>query len=133
MLLRLSLGLPAPNDPALRQQATEVAAWLEGSYGAGKYCPGNDQTKCMGIDEIDVAMARSRDPKQLAELWTGWHKVGTPMRDRYAKLVELSNQGAKQIGFDDTGVLWRSGYDMSAEDFSADLERLWKQVEPLYH
>ena len=133
LLLRLSLGLPAPDDPALRQKATEVAASLDGSYGAGKYCPGPDQTKCMGIDEIDVAMAKSRDPKELAELWQGWHKVGAPMRERYTQLVQLSNQGAKQIGFDDTGVLWRSGYDMPAGDFSADLERFWTQVAPLYH
>lgn len=134
LLLRLSLlPLPAPDDPELRQQATEIAAALDGSYGAGKYCPNNDESKCMGIDDIDVAMAKSRDPKYLSELWQGWHKVGAPMRDRYAKLVELSNQGAKQIGFDDTGAFWRSGYDMPAKDFSDDIERLWKQVEPLYH
>lgn len=133
LLLRLSLGLPAPSDPALRQQATEVAASLDGSYGAGKYCPGGDKSKCVGIDEIDVTMAKSRDPKQLADLWQGWHKVGAPMRDRYARLVELSNQGARQVGFADTGVLWRSGYDMPAQEFSADIERLWKQMEPLYH
>ena len=132
LLLRLSLGLPAPSEPALRQQATEVAAALDGSYGAGKYCPGSDQDKCLGIDELDVLMAKSRDPQELARLWAGWHKVGAPMRDQYAKLVELSNQGAKEIGFADTGVLWRSGYDMPAGDFSADLERLWTQVEPLY-
>lgn len=132
-LLRLSLGLPAPSDPALRQQATEVAASLDGSYGAGKFCPGTDQNKCMGIDDLDVSMAKSRDPKELARLWAGWHQVGAPMRDRYAKLVELSNQGARELGFKDTGVIWRSGYDMSPDEFSADLERLWTQVEPLYH
>ena len=54
------------------------------------------------------------------------------MRDRYARLVELSNQGARELGYTDTGALWRSGYDMTPEQFSAELERVWKQVEPLY-
>jgi peptidyl-dipeptidase A len=132
LLMRLSLGLPAPHDPKLRARATEVAAALDGSYGAGKYCPDGDTAKCIGIDEIDVRMAKSRDPKELAELWAGWHKIGAPMRERYAELVKLSNEGARQIGFADTGALWRAGYDMPAEAFSADVERLWAQVEPLY-
>jgi peptidyl-dipeptidase A len=134
LLLRLSLGLPAPHDVKLRQRLTEVAASLDGSYGSGKYCPDDaaNPGKCIGIDDIAVRMAKSRDPKELTTLWVGWHKVGAPMRDRYADLVNLSNQGAREIGFKDTGELWRGGYDMPAEDFSADLERLWKQVEPLY-
>ncbi len=132
LLLRLSLGLPAPSDAKLRQEVTETGAWLDGTYGAGKYCPGNDASKCMGIDDLDVEMAKSRDPKKLEEDWVGWHKVSVPMRDRYARFVELSNAGAREIGFKDTGALWRAGYDMPADDFSADIERLWKQLEPLY-
>ena len=131
-LLRLSLSLPAPADPKLRTELTEVASSLESSYGRGKYCPDADQSKCMGIDDLDVRMAQSRDPKELQDLWVGWHKIGAPMRDRYARFVELSNQGAKELGFADTGVLWRSNYDMPPEQFSADLERLWEQVKPLY-
>ena len=132
MLLKLGLQMPAPNDPKLRAELTQIATSLNGSYGAGKYCPDNDQSKCMGIDELDVRMAQSRDPKELRDLWVGWHKIGAPMRERYARFVELSNEGAKQLGFANTGVIWRSGYDMTPEQFSADLERLWTQVEPLY-
>ncbi|MGA8025809.1 MAG: M2 family metallopeptidase [Bryobacteraceae bacterium] len=131
-LLRLSLSLPAPADPKLRTELTEVASSLESSYGRGKYCPNEDQSKCMGIDDLDVRMAQSRDPKELQDLWVGWHKIGAPMRDRYARFVELSNQGARELGFADTGVLWRSNYDMTPDQFSEDLERLWQQVRPLY-
>ena len=131
-LLKLSLPLPAPTDPKKRAELTQIATSLDGSYGAGKYCPGGDGSKCMGIDELEVRMAQSRDPKELQDLWVGWHKISVPMRERYARFVELSNEGAKQLGFADTGVIWRSGYDMTPEQFSADLERLWKQVEPLY-
>lgn len=132
LLLKLGLNLPAPSDPKLRTELTQTAANLDASYGRGKYCPGNDESKCMGIDEIGVKMAKSRDPQELADLWVGWHKVGAPMKPHYARFVELSNQGARELGFADTGALWRAGYDMPPDAFSADIERLWKQVEPLY-
>jgi peptidyl-dipeptidase A len=132
LLLKLSLTLPAPKEAKLREELTQVAASLDGSYGKGKYCPGGDKEKCFGIDDLDERLAKSRDPRQIEGAWVGWHKVGAPMRDRYARLVELSNQGARELGYADTGALWRSGYDMTPEQFSAELERVWKQVEPLY-
>ena len=132
LLLKLSLGMPAPGNAKLREELTEVAASLDGSYGKGKYCPGGTKEPCFGIDDLDEQMIKLRDPKKLAEIWAGWHQIGAPMRERYTRFVELSNQGARELGFRDTGVLWRAGYDMTPDEFSADLERLWKQVEPLY-
>lgn len=130
MLLRLSLTAPTPKDPALRKEMTQIAASLDADYGKGKYC--KTAGDCLDITQIETKMASSRDPKELLELWEGWHKVGVPMRDRFARFVELSNQGAREMGFKDTGALWRSGYDMPPDAFSADLERLWNQVRPLY-
>ena len=46
-LLKLGLQLPAPRDPKLRGELTQLATSLNGSYGAGKYCPGGDSSKCM--------------------------------------------------------------------------------------
>jgi len=130
MLLRLSLTAPAPNDPALRKEMTQIAASLDGDYGKGKYCRQADD--CLDITAIEKIMEESRDPNELKDVWLGWHKVGAPMRQRYARFVQLSNQGAKELGFKDTGALWRAGYDMTPEQFSAELERLWQQVRPLY-
>jgi peptidyl-dipeptidase A len=132
LLLKLGIGLPAPSDPALRAETTRKAAELDAAYGRGKYCPDANPDHCMGIDDINLKMAASRDPKELAALWTGWHAVGKPMRGDYARLAELSNQGASELGFADTGALWRSQYDMTPEEFQAEIERLWTQVEPLY-
>ena len=129
-LLRLSLTAPAPKDPVLRRELTRIAASLESDYGKGEYCRKPDD--CLDITSIESIMGTSRDPNELKDLWTGWHKVGAPMRQRYARFVELSNQGTREIGFKDTGAMWRSNYDMPPEAFSADLERLWQQVRPLY-
>jgi len=132
LLLKLGIGLPAPSDPALRAETTQKAAELDAAYGRGKYCPDSNTEHCLGIDDISVKMTQSHDPQELAALWTGWHAIGKPMRGDYARLAELSNQGARELGFADTGALWRSQYDRPPEEFSADIERLWKQVEPLY-
>jgi len=130
MLLRLSLTAPAPKDPTLRKEMTKIGAWLDGEYGKGKYCRKPDE--CLDITAIERIMANSRDPQELKDLWAGWHKVGAPMRQNYARFAELSNQGAREMGFTDVGAMWRSGYDMPPDQFSAELERLWRQVRPLY-
>jgi peptidyl-dipeptidase A len=130
LLLKLALTAPGPKDPALRKEMTEIAASLESAYGKGKYC--NPAGKCLDITAIEKIMGESRDPEQLKDVWVGWHAVGAPMRKKYARFVDLSNQGARDLGFKDTGVLWRAGYDMPPEQFSAELDRLWEQVRPLY-
>jgi len=130
LLLKLSLVAPAPKDPALRKELTQIATSLDGDYGKGKYCRKPDD--CLDITAIEKIMGESRDPNELKEVWAGWHKVGAPMRPRYARFVELSNQGAREMGFKDTSELWRAGYDMTPDEFNAELERLWQQVRPLY-
>ncbi|MDX1632624.1 MAG: M2 family metallopeptidase, partial [Thermoanaerobaculia bacterium] len=37
-----------------------------------------------------------------------------------------------ELGFEDTGVLWRSKYDMGPDAFARELNRLWEQVKPFY-
>jgi peptidyl-dipeptidase A len=130
LLLKLSLTAPAPEDPALRKEMTQIAASLESDYGKGRYCDASG--KCLDITAIEKVMAENRDPNRLKDVWLGWHSIGAPMRKRYVRFVELSNQGARELGFKDTGVLWRAGYDMPAEQFGGDVDRLWEQVRPLY-
>jgi peptidyl-dipeptidase A len=131
-LLKVSITLPAPADPKESAEAARLAASLEAAYGRGQYCPGPDASKCMSIDGVTRIMASSRDAKQLFDVWQGWHAIAPPMRKDYQRLVELSNKGAAELGFKDTGALWRSAYDMAPDEFSAGLDRLWEQVKPLY-
>jgi peptidyl-dipeptidase A len=129
-LLKLSLPLPAPRDVKLQTELTETAAWLESTYGKGKYCPpGKD---CLDQTALARLMAESRNEEELRAAWVGWHEIAPPMRPRYERFVSLANQGARELGFPDLGALWRSNYDMPPEAFTADLERLWNDVRPLY-
>jgi peptidyl-dipeptidase A len=131
-LIKLSLTLPAPSDAAERDELTKLAASLEGDYGKGKYCPDGDKGKCLSLSEMEVILATSRDPEELKRIWLGWHQVSPPYRKNYQRFVELSNKGAREMGFKDTGAMWREKYDMEPDAFAAEMERLWQQVKPLY-
>ncbi len=132
LLLKLSLPMPAPNNDAERAELTRIATSLEADYGKGKFCVNGDKDKCYDLTAAEKIMRTSRDPQQLLDLWTGWRTVSPPMRERYTRFVELSNKGAQEMGFKDTGALWRSNYDMPPDAFAGDIERIWQQVRPLY-
>jgi peptidyl-dipeptidase A len=131
-LIKLSVAIPAPRAPALTAELFKISASLDGDYGKGKWCPDGPSAKCLDINDITKIIATSRDPKELLSAWQGWHAVGAPMRPRYARMVTLANQGAREMGFADTGAMWRSNYDMPPDQFAAEVDRLWQQVRPLY-
>ena len=131
-LLKLALTLPAPRDPTERAELTRIAASMEGDYGKGKYCPDGDKGKCLSLPELEQIIGNSRDPEELKKAWLGWHQIAIPIRKDYTRFVELSNKGAREMGFKDTGAMWRSKYDMEPDAFAAEMERLWQQVKPLY-
>ena len=62
-LLKLSLTLPAPKDPAERNELTKLTASMEGDYGKGKYCPEGDKGKCLGLTELEEIMGTAAIPK----------------------------------------------------------------------
>jgi peptidyl-dipeptidase A len=132
-LIKLALTSPGPSDPALTAEMARLGSELEATYGAGKYCPpGKSGDDCWDIGEIENIMRTSHDPQKLLEAWRGWHTISPPMRDKYTRFVQLMNQGARELGYADVGVMWRSKYDMKPEAFGAEIDRLWNQVKPLY-
>jgi peptidyl-dipeptidase A len=132
LLLKLGVSAPSPSDPAKRAELATLGTELEAMYGEGKYCPDGAAGKCMNLDELSDILATSRDYDALAKAWAGWHSIAKPMRPKYQRFAELSNEGARELGFADTGVMWRSRYDMPAEEFEKEAARLYSQVEPLY-
>lgn len=130
--LKTSLGVAAPSDPALQSELSRITTGMESTYGRGKYCPDGVGEACLSLPQMERLFAESRDTDELLDLWIGWRGVSPPMRDQYSRFVELANAGARDLGFSDLGELWRSGYDMTPDEFSRELERLWAQVRPLY-
>jgi peptidyl-dipeptidase A len=130
-LLKLSLTIATPADPKESEELTRIAASMEGTYGKGKYCPSGPDS-CKTLDDLEKILAEIRDPKQLLDAWTGWHAISRPIRKDFARYVALANKGAKQLGFQDNGAMWRSKYDMEPDAFAKEVDRLWDQVRPLY-
>ncbi len=134
-LLKYGLVLAAPANPAESGEVTRLGASLEGTYGKGKYCPPDKASTakpCMDIEAVTRVLATSTDPQELLDAWRGWHTISPPMRKDFQRFVELANKGARELGFKDTGAMWRSKYDMPADDFAKEVDRLWQQVRPLY-
>ena len=128
--LRGGIVLPAPTTEGAATELNEIATKLNSAYGKGK---GTLNGKEINGSDIEAEMGTNRNPDELAEMWASWHtNVGAPMKDDYARMVEIANQGAKELGFADVGAMWRSGYDMPADDFAKLTDKLWAQVKPLY-
>ncbi|ALV08954.1 M2 family metallopeptidase [Roseateles depolymerans] len=131
-LMQLTMMIP---DDQERARFTRLATRMTSAYGTAKYCPqqhGDTKPACLALDDLEKIMAESRDPAQLEDAWVGWHAQSRAYKQDYVDYVALSNKGSRAMGFADTGALWRSGYDMTPDAFSADMARVWQQVRPLY-
>lgn len=129
LLLKLSQTLPAADEPGAAEDLSAVATRIGTIYSTGKFTYNG---KTYNLDDASNVMASSRNPQELRAMWEGWYSTAEPMKDDYARLAQLSNAGAKGLGFADTGALWRSGYDMDPDTFAAETDRLWEQVQPFY-
>ena len=128
--IKLTLNLPAPADGELTAELASIAAQMRSLYGSGKYTNAESQT--MDLEELSRILDEGRDAEELLAAWQGWRTISRPIRDLFARYVELGNSGAQELGFADLGALWRSKYDMDPDAFAVELDRLWSQVGPLY-
>ncbi|KMS60394.1 peptidyl-dipeptidase A [Novosphingobium barchaimii LL02] len=130
-ILRQGIVLPAPTTQGAAAQLSEITTRMTSTYGKGK---GTLDGKPINGSDIEEQMGNAeRTPAQLAEMWTSWHdNVGKPMKGDYVKMVGIANEGARELGYADVGAMWRSGYDMTPEQFAAETQRLWKETKPLY-
>ena len=130
-ILRTGIVLPAPTTAGAATELNKIATDLQSQYGKGR---GTLDGKEISGSDIEAEMGNlQHTPAEFAEMWTSWHNnVGAPMKDDYAKMVSIANDGAKELGFADTGAMWRSGYDMPPEEFAKVTEKIWQDMKPLY-
>ena len=128
-LLRQGIVLPAPNRPGAAGELAEITTRLDSTYATGKFEFKGEQ---ITLDQASELLATTRDPAEARALYEGWRTISPVMADDYARMVEIANEGATELGFADTGAMWRSGYDMDPDAFAAETDRLWSQVQPFY-
>ena len=148
-ILRAGITIPAPSTPGAADELAKITTGLDSTYATGRFkmdldaaslaimknTYGNDWTqdeRGLSLDELSGLIEQSRDPAVLKAVWEGWRTVSPAMRDDYARMVEIANQGAGELGFPNLADMWLSNYDMEPEAMSAEVERLWTQVAPLY-
>ncbi|AWB58295.1 M2 family metallopeptidase [Colwellia sp. Arc7-D] len=129
-ILKQSLVMPAPQDAKKSADLSKIGAELNSMYGKGKYKAESGETLSLG--QMTATMATSRNYDELLEMWQGWRTISPDMKPLYIRQAELGNEGAQGLGYEDLGAMWRSNYDMSANEFATELDRLWGQVKPLY-
>ena len=127
-------GQPAPDDPAKADELARVGTEMSSIYGKGKVCTlvqGKEQ--CKDIEALSKVLQKSRKPAEALAAWQGWHEsVGRAERDLFVRYVGLANDGARGVGFDNVADMWKSAYDMPADAFEAETDRLYAQMKPLY-
>lgn len=128
-LLRTSYLTPAPDRVGAADELTRRATAMDTLYSTGTF---EHRGAPMDLELATKTLRSSRDPNELQAVWEGWRTVSPKMRDDFVRVATLMNEGAQDLGFSDAGVLWRSGYDMPADEFASETERIWAAVEPLY-
>ncbi len=129
-ILKSSFVMPPPLDEELASELSEITTSLEAMYGSGEYC--FDDEECYDLEAFESIIDNSRDPNELLRAWEGWHEIGKPMKPMYMRMVDIGNQGSVDLGYEGLSDLWFSKYDMPAEDFLDDTDRVWSEVKPLY-
>ncbi len=128
-ILTQGIVLPAPNKPGAATELAEITTRLDSTYATGRF---EYKGEMITLDEASRMLAESRDPAETKALYEGWRTISPVMADDYTRMVDIANEGARELGFDDVGAMWRSGYDMEPDAFAAETDRLWSQVQPFY-
>lgn len=129
-ILKSSFVMPPPLDEELASELSEITTSLEAMYGSGEHC--FDDEECYDLEAFENIIDNSRDPEELLRAWEGWHEIGKPMKPMYMRMVDIGNKGSADLGYEGLSDLWFSKYDMPAEDFLDDTDRVWDEVKPLY-
>lgn len=127
------LGTQAMKDPEKLKRLSEVLSKMEGIYGKGKVCGVPPDYNCLSLEPgLTRLLAESRDYDLLTLVWKRWRDVAKgEMKQLYEEFVELSNQGVRDGGHNDTGEYWRSWYE--SPTFEEDLKNLLDELKPLYN
>ncbi|RFB01688.1 M2 family metallopeptidase [Parvularcula marina] len=128
-ILKQSITLPAPTRDGAASELAAITSRLDSAYSTGKI---DFEDEVVPQNQTEILMRQLRDPAKLEEVWTKWRGNSVQMKQDYVDMVEIANAGAKELGYDDLGQMWRSNYDMDPDAFAEETDRLWGQVEPLY-
>lgn len=141
--LKRGSNFPAPEREGAAKELAQIMTDLDSMYAKGSFAYKSknpdfadfyedNPDNVLTLGQLSTIIAQSRDPEELQTVWAGWRTVSPDMKNKYTDMVGIINEGSRELGYKDTADLWRAGYDMEAEAFSEEADRLWGQVKPLY-
>ena len=129
--IRFITATATAKDPAVLKDLMDVMTKLSGLYSTATV---RDDTTGKDLPlnpDLYKILRESRDYDRLKFVWKGWRDAsGRKMRALYEDFVKLSNQGAKENNWKDTGEWWRSWYEV--DDLPEIVEGLYQSLKPLY-
>ena len=82
--------LAAEKRELARQE--KIADTLEAEYK-------KNEGSCYDLEAFEQIIDNSRNPEDLLMAWNGWHEIGKPMKPMYMRMVEIGNQGSRDLGY----------------------------------
>ncbi|XP_031573665.1 angiotensin-converting enzyme-like [Actinia tenebrosa] len=120
-----------PKDTTKRRELANIIGQMEEIYSSAKVSHPQIGTNLSLVPDLVKIMAESRNNQHLVTAWREWRRVtGPKIRPLYKKFVELSNEGARDNNWEDTGDWWRSWYRPGS--IGNEVGKLWMDLKPLY-
>lgn len=83
-------------------------------------------------NQIDEVLVTSRAEPQRRKIWNVAKQTGPALKQGIAKLRDLRNQVAQEMGYDSFFALQVADYGMSVDEMMAMMERFNEDLKPLY-
>lgn len=124
------IATASPKKKEDLKQLSDLEGEMENIYSSSKVKDSNG--KLLALDpDLSKILRTNRDYERLKFAWKGWRDAtGPKLRPIYKQFVELSNKGAQENNWKDTGEWWRSWYEV--DNLEEIVEGLYNDLRPLY-
>lgn len=123
----------AANNPAtvadlVKERIKAENDQVEKLYGYQYMLDGNK----VSTNDLDDALKEERSAAKRLAAWQASKEVGPELKDGLEHLRGLRNQTVQALGYNDYFTYQVSDYDMETQEMMETMERLMKELHPLY-
>lgn len=119
---------PATVPELVAEKIAADAAQTETLFGFQFMLDGEELTP----NQIDEALRTETDLGRRQAVWEASKEVGAALKDGLVDLRRLRNETVRALGYDDFNAYKMSSYGMSADELLELLERINRELRPLY-
>ena len=128
VVLYQAAASPQTVPELVKQKIAADAAQVETLYGFTFTLDGAELTP----NAIDEALRTETDLDRRQAVWEASKEVGAALKDGLVELRRLRNGTVRALGYDDFNAYKMSSYGMSTDEMLALLDRVNRELRPLY-